>query len=209
MKQSGTGRRSALSRKKGTVRKMDKAPATELDLAGGASLEKVRDILFGVQMRDYDKRFLRLEERLAKDITDLKDDIKKRLAALEGYLKKEVESLEERIKTEQESRAEQMKEVSREIKDNAKAFEKKTSSLDDQLAKTQKDLRQQILDLNKRLTDEIHEKTEEVLAALAKESQELRSEKTDRTALASLLTEVAMRLSNEFKLPGTEKTGNG
>ena len=45
--------------------------------AGGASLDKVRDILFGVQMRDYDRRFARLEERLVKETADLKDEVKK------------------------------------------------------------------------------------------------------------------------------------
>ena len=45
-------------------------------MAGGASIDKVRDILFGVQMRDYDKRFARLEERMLKDTSDLKDDVR-------------------------------------------------------------------------------------------------------------------------------------
>ena len=36
---------------------------------------------------------------------------------------------------------------------------------------------------------------------LARETKELRFEKTDRSALASLLTEMAMRLNDEFKLP--------
>jgi DNA anti-recombination protein RmuC len=209
MKLSATKKRIAVSRGKGTVEKNDKSAAMEIEQASGASLEKVRDILFGVQMREYDKRFARLEERLARESAEMKDDVKKRLGALEGYIKKEVESLEDRLKAEQDSRAEQLKEVAREIKDNAKASEKKTASLDDQLARSQKDLRQQLLDLNKRLTDEIQQKTEEVLATLAREAQELRTEKADRAALASLFTEVAMRLSNEFKLPGTEKTGNG
>ncbi len=209
MKQSATEKKVAVSRGRKTVDKTDKSGAAELEQASGASLEKVRDILFGVQMRDYDKRFARVEERLAKDIADLKDDVKKRLTALESFAKKELESLEDRIKAEQDSRTEQCKEIAREVKDNAKTFDKKTSALEDQLAKSQKDLRQQLLDLNKRLADEIREKAEEILAAMDKEIQELRTEKADRAALASLFTEVAMRLSDEFKLPGTEKTENG
>ena len=55
------------------------APARVADAEGGASLEKVRDLLFGVQMRDYDRKFARLEERLAKDTSDLRDEVKKRL----------------------------------------------------------------------------------------------------------------------------------
>jgi hypothetical protein len=34
--------------------------------------------------------------------------------------------------------------------------------------------------------------------------QELRAEKTDRATLAILLTELAMRLGNEYLLPGNE-----
>jgi len=177
---------------------------TEIDQAGGASLEKVRDLLFGVQMRDVDKRFVRVEEKLAKELADLKDDVKKRLSTLEGYVKKEVESLEDRLKAEQETRAEQLKEVAREIKDNAKSFEKKLSGLDDQLAKSQKELRQQNLELSKRLSDEIRDKAEEIMGVLARETKELRFEKTDRSALASLLTEMALRLNDEFKLPQAE-----
>src|SRR4051794_10546298 len=44
-----------------------------------ASLDKVRDILFGDQMRDVERRFARLEERLIKETADLKDDVRRRL----------------------------------------------------------------------------------------------------------------------------------
>lgn len=54
-----------------------------------ASLDKVRDILFGNQMRDVERRFARLEERLVKDTADLKDDVKKRLDTLEAYMRRE------------------------------------------------------------------------------------------------------------------------
>src|SRR5262249_15007382 len=112
---------------------------------GGGSLDKVRDILFGVQMRESEKRFMRLEERLAKEIADIKDDVKKRLAALEMYTKKEIESLEDRLRAEQETRTQQDKDLSRELKDHTQAFEKRTSALDDGMARGHKDLRQQLL----------------------------------------------------------------
>ena len=41
----------------------------------GANVDKIRDILFGSQMRDYDKRFGRLEDRLIKDAESLRDEI--------------------------------------------------------------------------------------------------------------------------------------
>ena len=38
----------------------------------GQNVDKIRDILFGAQMRDYDKRFARLEDRLMKDAEALR-----------------------------------------------------------------------------------------------------------------------------------------
>jgi DNA anti-recombination protein RmuC len=173
-------------------------------LAGGASIDKVRDILFGVQMRDYDKRFARLEERLVKDTTELKDDVKKRLASLEQFMKQEFESLGERLSSEHAGREDAVKALGQQQRETAMAFEKKTAAIDDQLARAQRDLRQQILDLHKELTEEILQRHQEMVSTLTRDSTELRDEKADRAALASLFTEMAMRLSNQFHLPTAE-----
>ena len=45
---------------------------------------------------------------------------------------------------------------------------------------------------------------DEVLATLASEAQTLRSDKADRATLAALLTEMAMRLTNDFPIPDAE-----
>jgi hypothetical protein len=179
------------------------------DGAGAASLDKVRDILFGGQMRDVDRRFARLEERLIKETNDLKEDVRRRLDALEKYARQESETLAGQIKTEHEDRVESDNSLSRELKDAAQALEKRTSALDDQLGKSQREVRQQMLEQHQQLSDDIRQKIDEVLAALAREAHELRNDKADRRALASLLTEMAMRLNDEFRIPGTEDVGNG
>ena len=175
------------------------------DEAGVGNIDKVRDILFGGQMRDYERRFAKLEERLARDIVEIKDDVKKRLAALTEFVKHETETLAGRIKTEHDERTDATKELSRELRDASKAFEKKTGQIDDQITRTQRELRQQLLDLNKQLTDEIGRKADEVLARLAQESGELRADKADRATIAALLQEVALRLTNELTLPGAKE----
>ena len=114
--------------------------------ARGASLDKVRDILFGVQMRDYDRRFARLEERLVKETADLKDEVKKRLDALDAYVKNETESLADRLKVEREEREQASADGSRALAEAARTLEKKAGQLDEQLNKNQRELRQQILD---------------------------------------------------------------
>jgi hypothetical protein len=66
-----------------------------------------------------------------------------------------------------------------------------------------------MLEQHQRLTDDLQSKVEEILATLSRTAQELRTDKADRATIAALLTEVAMRLNDEFRLPGAEQVGNG
>ena len=174
------------------------------ETSSGANLDKVRDILFGGPLRDVDRRFTRLEERLAKDTSDLRAEMRQRLDALESYLKSEVESIAATIRAERDSRDEAIAAVAGELRETGRGFERRVAALDEQMAKGQRELRQQMLEHYHRLSDDTRQKVEDVLATIARESQELRADKTDRRALAALLTEMAMRLTNEFRLPGAE-----
>jgi seryl-tRNA synthetase len=186
-----------------------KADAPATDDLGTGNIDKVRDILFGGQMRDYERRFARLEERLLQETTEMKDDVRKRLSALEQFLRQEVESLADRIRAEHDERTDADKDLANEARDAAKALEKKAGALDDHLGRVQRDLRQQLLELHQRMSDELRQKTDEVLARLMQEATELRTDKTDRATLASLLTEMAMRLNNELQIPGVDHGRRG
>jgi hypothetical protein len=91
--------------------------------------------------------------------------------------------------------------LSRQIDETARAFEKKTGQIDDQLARGMRELRQQIHGQHQQLSDDLKRQADEILERLARESQELRTDKTDRASLAALLTEMAMRLTDDFRLP--------
>jgi hypothetical protein len=180
------------------------APPAKPEAAGPDSpgnVDKIRDILFGSQMRDYEKKFGRLEERLSKEGLELREEIKRRFASLEAYVKSELTALSDQLKAEKGERVEADKELGRDLKENAKAWEKKAAQMEEQAAKALRDLRQHLLDETKRLTDELEQKHQAVCAALDKESQELRAALTDRLALADLFAEVSLRLKNEFKVP--------
>lgn len=190
------------AQKAGQNQSGNKAQLAVADAAGSGNLDKVRDILFGNQVREQEKRFTRLEERLVKECTNLRDETRERLESLEMYIQREVESLTARLKTEQAERDTAVQELAQEIKDITKSLEKKIAQLEEQSTQSQRDLRQQILDQSKSLSDVIRQKYEEASAALEREAQELRIDKTDRSTLASLFTEMAMRLNHDFHIPG-------
>lgn len=171
------------------------------DLSEG-HLEKIRDILVGGQMREVDRRFARLDERLLKVSGELRDDLRKRLDSLEGYVKAELEALTVKLQQEHGERAEAAATLARELKEAAATVDRKIAQLSDHGAKGQRDLRQQLLEQSKRLSDDIEKAHQQITAALDAAVHELRADKLDRAALANLLTEVALRLTDEFKLPG-------
>jgi hypothetical protein len=178
------------------------ALASAPDDSGIANLEKIRDILFGAHMRNYDRRLAGLEERLVRETAALNEEVRKRLAALEDFVKRETDSLNDRLKAEFEARSDATAALSRELRESAGTLERRAGSLDDQLGRAQRELRQQILEQHQRLSDEIQARVDDVLSRLHKESTDLRSDKADRATIAALLTEMALRLNNELSLPG-------
>ena len=208
--------------KGGVVETVSQPQVRTDETAGVGNIEKVRDILFGSQMRDYEKRFARMEERLAKETANLREETRKRFDAIEGYAKREVESLSDRLSTEQNERteslkreagslderlkvehterAEALKELSRELKEADRLLEKRIAQLDDLLGKTSRELRQQLLDQSKELSDVIRLKYEDAMAGLERVGRELRLDKVDRSKLSELLMGMALQLTDDAAL---------
>lgn len=166
-------------------------------VTGVENVDKIRDILFGSKMRDYERKFTRLEERIMKEVTRLREESSRRFDDLEGYLNKEVESLSTRLKNEQNNRTEAEKDLADDLIKTAKLLEKKLAEMGDQFDSTTRELRQQLLDQSKTLSLEIGRKYDETSVALERSAEELRDEKVDRSALSGLLTELALRLSDD------------
>lgn len=157
------------------------------------NVEKIRDILFGPQMRDYEHRFMRLEETLLKESADLRESTRKRFDALETYIQKEFDALENRLKAERDERGSSHDTLARRI-----------GELTDQTSAAQRDLRGALLEQSKALGEEIERRHQQISATLERRFQELRKDKTDRAALAALFNEVALRLNDEFQVPGMD-----
>jgi hypothetical protein len=175
-----------------SVDQSEEMPAGE----GEGNVDKIRDILFGTQMKDYERKFQRLEGRLAKDLTRNKDDLNRRIDTLEGYIKKEVVSINDRLKQEKSQRTAALKELSAEQMSNIKAVETKLTALEDLVGTMAQELRVQILEQSNVLSDDIANKQHESDDALEMVATELREDKLDRTGLSEMFTDLALRLAD-------------
>ena len=174
----------------------DRQRPADADTSPG-SIDKIRDILFGSQVRDYDRRLSGLEDRLLKELSAMQEETRRRFDSFENYVRNEVDALSVRLKSAQQHREEMNEDWARRLAETGRGLERNVSQLDQQTAQAQRDLRQQILDQSKSLSEEIRQKYSELAGILAREAQGLRAEKTDRSALSSFFSEIAKRLEQE------------
>ncbi|MBA3960866.1 MAG: hypothetical protein H0X40_03065 [Chthoniobacterales bacterium] len=165
-------------------------------------VDRIRDILFGSQMRDYDGRFQRLDERLAREAAEARTEVQRRIEGLENFLKGEVQSLTHRLTAEQSDRNGAIGKLAHDLAETARSLETKIKNLDEHTAREIHDLREQLLEQSKALGAEIKDKHDQMKAGLDHEAAQIRHAMTGRESLAEMLSEVALRLKNEFRVPG-------
>ncbi|HVY91538.1 MAG TPA: hypothetical protein VHA14_02270 [Bryobacteraceae bacterium] len=175
-------------------------------LRGGAgNVDKIRDILFGSQMRDYESRFARLEEALVKETMEIRESSRRRFDQLETYIRSEFENVQSRLKAERDERTDNAGQLGRELKELTDSLSRRIRDLDDRELDSERKLRSDLLQQARNLADEIRARYEEMSTLLDRRVSELRDGKTDRAALASMFNEVALRLSDQFQIPGAEE----
>jgi uncharacterized protein YydD (DUF2326 family) len=170
--------------------------------AGAGNIDKIRDILFGSNMRDYEQRFSRLEEALKKESSDLRETTRRHLEALEGFVHKELAALDARLNAEREERSEGHSRLAADLSLASTSILKKVGEVESHEAQAKREIRNDVLQQSKELTDAIRTKGEELVALLEHRAQELQHAKTDRASLAGLFNEVALRLTDQFKVTG-------
>ena len=110
------------------------APLGNGQLPGEAvGVDKIRDLLFGNQMQDYDRRFAKLEERLHQRFKEIESDGARNLGAFESNSKKQVDSLAGQLREEKDLRADADKEIERTLREQNQGVEKRVRALSDQL----------------------------------------------------------------------------
>ncbi len=163
----------------------------------GASVDKIRDILFGSQIKNYEARFARLEENLVRETVELKDTMRRRFESLEGFFKSETEALAARLKAEREERSSALHSLEQELKSIHDALGRKIHELDASTAESDSALRKELMAESRKLLEEIDQRHDSLRSLLERRVGELRHQKTDRALLSALLAEIAAQIGDD------------
>lgn len=165
------------------------------------NVDQIRDILFGGQMRDYERRFQELNQRLEADLARLRDAQDKRLAQIDKRIDDQLDKLGKLLRQEIQDRNSAVDDLESRLQQAARTaraeINKSLDALGQEIAASDERQRAALADAQAGLQAHIGE-TE---SALSRSGAELRAEKVGREDLAALLTEFALRLKGDFDLP--------
>ena len=184
--------------------------AAQAALAGAPAndapgVDKIRELLFGNQMQDYDKRFALLDDRFQQKLRDIEAESTRSLGSMESSIKKQLESIAGQVRQEQDLRAEADKELGRGLREQIQALEKRLGQVSDQLATHERDFTERLGHESQSLRDEGRKRNEDMRATIERMFSELSNVKTDRNLLAGLFVEIARCLNQD----NTQKSGKG
>ena len=174
-----------------------KSSSSEPEAGDAASLEQVRNLLFGNQQKDTERRLQLLERRIGEECEEVRADLRARVESLEQFLKDEIAAVVDRLKGETGERKEAHRDLSKGLNDLSKSLEKRITKLDEQTSTSHSKLRQSLLDQSKELRDQLKQRIDEVRQGLDDSTGSLDERKVDRLDLAALLSDVAIQLQGE------------
>lgn len=167
------------------------------DPAAGNNLDKIRDILFGAQVRDHERRFTKLEAQLLAEAAQLRNDLKERFAALEQYIRDEVQSVTGQLRAEEQQRTNAVGQLTTELQALAGVLQQTATQLREQSDQGHRELQEQLQQQATTLSGDFTERQTALSATLDEAVRQLSHQKTDRASLATLFQELSQRLSHD------------
>lgn len=179
------------------IRQVGKSPASNGPATESPeSLDQVRDILFGGQMRMVDTRLQALETRLQQEQVSLREEFSREVADLDDTVKKGITQLNERLTAERAKRAEELKSLSSDMKELVKNLERRHQALEEAASQADAELRDNLFRQSASQSADLAKTADRLAKQIDDVTTTLRGDKVDTATLASGLSELANRLTS-------------
>jgi hypothetical protein len=170
----------------------------------GASVDKIRDIIFGSQIKNYEARFARLEQDLVRETVELKDLMRKRFESIESFFKTESEAMAGRLRAEKEERAAHVANVQRETKEAHDGLANHVNNVEAAMNEGHSSLRQELMTESRKLLEEIDQRYDSIRSLMEARVLELRTQKVDRAHLSDLFRVISAHLDDKDQNAASE-----
>src|SRR5262249_32767741 len=139
------------------------------DDARPAGLEQIREILFGSNYREFERRLALAETHVTARAHELEQETRRRIEVLETHLKNETEALSVHLERQRVEASDGLRNMIREFRDGLTRLEQRLAKIEEASAQGQRELRHQILEQAKSFLDEMRGQRKELLDILHQE----------------------------------------
>lgn len=160
------------------------------------NLDRIRNILFGAQSRDYEQRLQKLEQRIGSEAAALRGEIEKRFDSLDNLVRKQMELIQEKLRSEHGERREGVTKLGDAIDTLGKSSERRSRQIEELVARVQRELRQELIEQVSSVSEELEKRHADIGKQIERETQALRAAKLDRAGLAHLLSDLVTRIAD-------------
>ena len=166
-----------------------------------ASLEQIREILYGAQARETDEQFDQLHQRLNESLKALRTQLAKQITDLDARNKEETASLKAALRAERAERSEAVQELSGELAESVESLQQSISDLGERLDKSIAQTREILMSKLNAASGEWSNRHDELSAVVEEEFEDIRTITADRAELSDLFRELGQRINGELKKP--------
>ncbi|MFO1506337.1 MAG: hypothetical protein U1F23_04555 [Lysobacterales bacterium] len=168
------------------------------------NVEQIRDILFGGQMRDYERRFEALNQRLEAELKRLAGVTEQRVAELGKRLDEQLDRLGRTLHQESQERNRAVDAAETRLQQAARVARDEVGTTIEALRHEQSDAAERARAALAELRTAFEARAGEIHSDLERTRERLHGDKVGRQDLAEMLTELALRLKGEFDLPAKD-----
>lgn len=173
-----------------------KKVSSEFEVQGVDSVDKIRDILFGNQMRDFDRKFELFEKHISNDLDRLRQENNLQIESLQNYVESEFEILSSKLALEEKNRIEEQDDLDASINRNVKQIDKKISDVSNAIESQSREVNQKVLKLSQDFSSELKNQIEVTRQRLDDFKQDLSCGKVDKVVLAEALNAIALQINS-------------
>lgn len=164
------------------------------------SMDQVRELLFGAQIKEIETHLRSQEERITGQIEALREEVRASLQKLEA-------DISGRLANEARERGQARESCAKSIDKLKEELESRSASLYAALNKSESGLQGLITSENARITATVEERYKFALDSLSESTARIREDMVDKNIMAALLNGLAGQLAPAAKSDTLEKKG--
>ncbi len=172
------------------------------------NLEKIRDIIIGSKLREYDNRFTKIESDLSIWQQEIRDRVEQIKTTLSKEIAAAVDSLEKKLSNLSLTAAEERNEIQERVELLNKKFSKSIEVLDETVYKQSTSLKKELSETKEQHQQDVMNLRKQILAELETKFAQLKDAKASKADLGDMLLELGLRLKGTELVPALKEASD-